>query len=397
MPPEIDYNALAEMSDEDFLKTLDGATGTPAEPGSTVSPEAAPPAVEAPAPAAVVAPVEPVVAPDAVAPVVAAPAAAAPAAPAAPVDPAVAAPGTPDPNAPATPAPAADTEAAPAAEIDYKAFYETLTAEFKANGKKVQLRSPEEAVRLMQKGAGYSQAMQQLAPHRKLLMTLENAGLMDEGKLNFLIDLHNRKPEAIAHLMKESQIDPLSLDTSENLQYSAGNHTVTDAELHFRTALDEVSSSPEGAQTVQIVNSAWDNVSKEELWKNPQLLGVIHEQRQSGIYDRIVAEMEHQRMLGTLPASAPFIHAYHQVGAWLQAQAALPSTPAAPAAAPAAPAAQAPRVVAVRAEAPSHTVPAAAKAAGAPPKAPVAPATTLQSLLDLDDKAFLAEMAKRTG
>ena len=68
--------------------------------------------------------------------------------------------------------------------VDYEAFYKKVMAPFKANGKMITLRSPEEAIQLMQQGANFTKKMQAIAPHRKLLIMLENNGLLDESKIN---------------------------------------------------------------------------------------------------------------------------------------------------------------------------------------------------------------------
>ena len=73
------------------------------------------------------------------------------------------------------------------ADFNYKEGYEKLMAPFKANGKMITPRSPEEAISLMQMGANYTRKMQELQPYRKVMLMLQNNGLMDEEKLSFLI------------------------------------------------------------------------------------------------------------------------------------------------------------------------------------------------------------------
>lgn len=206
-----------------------------------------------------------------------------------------------------------------AAVVDYKAAYEQIMAPFKANGKTIELRSIEEAKSLMQMGANYTRKMQDIAPHRKILLMLENNGLLDESKLSFYIDLDKKNPEAIKKLVAESGIDPLEIDTSVPTKYQASNHSVTDQELSFRNTLDEVCASPEGQQTVALINSTWDQASKEQLWKDPSLISVFHQQRENGIYARITSEMERLKALGQIPVGTPFLSAYKLVGDHLHA------------------------------------------------------------------------------
>lgn len=198
--------------------------------------------------------------------------------------------------------------------IDYKAAYEAIMAPFKANGKMIELKSPEEVVALMQQGANYTRKMQDIQPHRKVLTMLQNNDLLDEGKLSFLIDLDKKNPEAIQKLIKDSGIDPLDIDVTTDPTYLPGDHQVTDEEVSFRSSMDDLKSTPEGTETLGIIHGTWDNDSKRALWNEPGIMSVIHEQRASGVYDLITAEVDRRKMLGQIPANTPFLQAYKTVG-----------------------------------------------------------------------------------
>ena len=221
------------------------------------------------------------------------------------------APAAAEPNKPAA---EPTTPAAETAPVDYKAFHDQVMAPFQANGKTIQLRSVDEAVQLMQQGANYTRKMQAIAPHRKVLMMLENNGLLDESKLSRLIDLEKKNPDAIRALVKEAGIDPLDIDVHEESTYTPGNHAVPDEAVAFQTTLDEVSSTPDGQETVREITASWDPESKAELWKDPSILGTIHQQRISGVYDRVVAEIERQRTIGAIPANVSLLNAYRVIG-----------------------------------------------------------------------------------
>ncbi len=198
-------------------------------------------------------------------------------------------------------------------QIDYKAFYDKVMAPLKANGKTVKLRSPEEAITLMQKGAGYTKRMQEMAPYKKALVMLERANLLDEDQLSFLIDIHNKNPEAIRKFLNDNNIDTLDLELEEPKEYVPGRNKISDSEIQFREAIDEVSSAPNGGATITTCNS-WDKESKVLLGQNPNLLRIIHEQIQNGIYDTVTNEVERLRSLGEIPSGMPFLQAYKVVG-----------------------------------------------------------------------------------
>ena len=202
--------------------------------------------------------------------------------------------------------------------VDYKALYEEVIAPFKANGKMIQVQTPEEAKQLMQMGANYTRKMQDIAPYRKQLLMLENAGITDENQLAFLIDLSNKNPQAIQKLVKDSGIDPLDIDVEGEAAYQVGNHhIVTDQEVAFRTVLDEVCTTESGQEAIQVINS-WDQASKQMLWDNPDAISLIHQQMDNGIFAQIVGEIERQRVLGNIPVTTPFLQVYTQVGDMLR-------------------------------------------------------------------------------
>jgi hypothetical protein len=273
------------------------------------------------------------------------------------------------------------------ASPDYKSFYEKIMVPFKANGKMIELKSPDEAIQLMQMGANYTRKMQELNPHRKVLMMLQNNGLMEESKLAFLIDLDKRNPEAIKKLVKDAGIDPLDIDTSQDSAYLVGNHKVTDEEVNFRMVLDDLGSTPEGKSTLQSINEEWDQASKEVLWKSPELMATMHKQREVGIYQTIVTEMDRQKALGKLTQNTPFLEAYRSVGDQIMANGgfALQS--------------EKPKVGAVIDKRPAVAKPAAtngAKASAASPsRSTPKTAKTLVNPLSMPDDEFLKQWANR--
>jgi len=203
----------------------------------------------------------------------------------------------------------------PATEVvNFEAKYKEAMAPLKANGKTIEIQSMDELRQLASMGANFTRKMQDIAPHRKILAMLENNGLLDEAKLSFFIDLDKKNPEALKKLIKDSGVDPLDIDVSVEPAYQAGNHKVSDNEIAFRTVLEDLQSTPTGQETISLINSSWDQASKEELWKAPEVMATIQQQRENGIYDAISAEINRQAMLGKIPAGTPFIQAYLNVG-----------------------------------------------------------------------------------
>ena len=193
-------------------------------------------------------------------------------------------------------------------------FYTKVMTPFKANSRKVTLRSPEEAIRLMQMGAGAGRKVMELQPHLKTIEMLKKNNLLDENKLSYLIDLDKKNPEAIKKLIKDSGIDPLDLNMEDNADYKPTNHSVSDADFAFTEALRDVTSKEGGRETIQTFRQTWDQKSQDFLYAHPETLALIQSQRENGIYAQIAEEIEHQRDLGEIGPNVPFLEAYRLAG-----------------------------------------------------------------------------------
>ena len=196
-------------------------------------------------------------------------------------------------------------------------FYSKVTATFKADGKEIQVRSAEDAIRLMQMGVNYSRRMQEMKPLRAMDAMLKQHGLDSPEKLNELIDLSKGKKEAVQKFLKDKSIDPLDLDTSEAENYQTPNYQVDPKDQAFQEAIENTLAAEGGRELIQDVNASWDDNSKEALREEPSIFQNLLDQKNSGVYGKIKAELEYQRTMGFL-TDVPFLQAYHQVGDAMQ-------------------------------------------------------------------------------
>ena len=211
--------------------------------------------------------------------------------------------------------------------INYEAEYRKVVGTpFKANGKEITVDSAEDAIKLMQMGANYHKQMQQLKPAKRVIAMLEQAGLMDEQKLNHVIDIMNGNSQAIHKLIQERNIDVSDLYSNEEIDYTPNQHQVSDERIEIDTLFNELNGTEHGKRVLQDVVGGWDEKSRHAIGQTPDILRVLSSQVENGIYDVIVAEVDKQRMLGNIPANAPMLQAYEQVGKYLQANGRLTPT-----------------------------------------------------------------------
>lgn len=194
-----------------------------------------------------------------------------------------------------------------------------LYAPFKANGREMKVDNIDDARQLMQMGANYNKKMAAMKPHLKVIKMLDNNGLLEEGKLSYLIDLDKKNPQAIAKLLKESGVDPLDVDVEKATEYKPNTYTVDDREVELDQVLEEISESPKFQDTLETINTKWDAASKQTLVSNPRAIAVINEHMENGIYAQITAEVDRQRMLGRLDGVSD-LAAYQQIGDQMHAE-----------------------------------------------------------------------------
>lgn len=222
--------------------------------------------------------------------------------------------------------PAASAEKEVADTTDWKAKYEEIMAPLHSLGAEIKLQTPAEARALLQKGIGYTRRMQELAPQRKLAMALQNAGLTDMDRVLHLIEVSKGTPAAIQKLLKDHNIDPLSLDPEQAAAYAPSTVAPSDGELRFGDELDEAKATEHGSALIRDIAGTWDAQSQEALGETPGMLSLLTAQKQSGVYDLIAGEIARRKALGQLPP-VPFVQAYDLVGKEMNAAGLL--TPAA--------------------------------------------------------------------
>lgn len=204
-------------------------------------------------------------------------------------------------------------------ELDYKGELAKLLAPFTANGKEMKVDNVDEAIQLMQMGAGYNKKMAKLKPHLKTLKLLEKNDLLSEDKLGFLIDLSRKKPEAIAKLMQDGGIDPMDMNTELANEYKPETYTVDDRELALDETLENLRDTPTFTKVLSLVSNKWDGASKQVVAENPTLLEVLNDHMANGVYDVISKEMEKQQLLGRYKGMSD-IQVYKAIGDSIEAR-----------------------------------------------------------------------------
>lgn len=197
--------------------------------------------------------------------------------------------------------------------IDSSVELAKILAPFKANGAMTQAHTVDEAITLMQKGAGFHKAMHDIKPAKRIQATLSKHQI-DENGLNYLIDLYLGKPEAIAELLRKNKIDPLEINVKDDANYIAESHQVSENSVDFEDMLTSLKTSESGNKVLDIMANTWDSNSRQFLASSPEAINVLQDHIASGVYAKVSERVAHERMLGTLRENMSDWDAYQSVG-----------------------------------------------------------------------------------
>jgi hypothetical protein len=204
-------------------------------------------------------------------------------------------------------------------EIDYKEEFSKVMAPFKASKREIQVNNIDDARRLMQMGVDYSKKMEAMKPYQRVLKTLEKNDLLDMEKVNFLIDLDKKNPDAIRKFLKDSEIDPMDLDLEDNADYRPTDHTVGDSEIALDDVLEQIRDTDAFDRTVDTITKEWDTASRRVLMDNPSVIKTINDHIGAGIFDQIANVVAQEKIYGRLTGLSD-LDAYKKVGDAIQAE-----------------------------------------------------------------------------
>lgn len=159
---------------------------------------------------------------------------------------------------------------------------------FKANGQEYSF-SDEEIVdqfpRIFGQAMDYTKKMQTIKPWRKTIDAIEQAELGHED-INLMIDVLKGDKDAVSEVLSRTGIDALDLNTEE-ANYVPKDYGRDESTLAIKDVVETISQDKEFVVTENILSKQWDEDSWNEMSKDPQLIGLLHEDVKSGMYDNI--------------------------------------------------------------------------------------------------------------
>jgi hypothetical protein len=159
----------------------------------------------------------------------------------------------------------------------------------KADGMEFQFTT-EELIALAPKALNYTKKMQRIKPFSKFISAAEENGLTDDD-LSMLIDAYKGDKNAVASIIKRSNVDPLELDM-EQTTYTPKSYGRSEKEIELQEVVSVISKDVEFTRTERIVDHDWDAASRAELLKDPAKVKGLHIDVKTGVYDLVMPMAE---------------------------------------------------------------------------------------------------------
>jgi hypothetical protein len=139
--------------------------------------------------------------------------------------------------------------------------------------------------------------MQKLAPYRRAVSALEQAGISDQD-VDLFIDMKSGKKEAITKFLKDQKFDTLEFDADESSEYIPTQYGRSEQEEKLTEVLGELSKSPVVDRVGQIVDVEWDEPSRTKLiYEHPELLHQLETDVRTGVFDIVWKEAQRRKVL----------------------------------------------------------------------------------------------------
>ena len=204
-------------------------------------------------------------------------------------------------------------------EVDYKAFYESVTKDFKAAGKVMPgVKDPDKFIKALQMATDYALKTAALKPVLKKAKMLED---VTDEEFSEMLDFRKRNPEVIKKALKEAQLDPLDLDL-EDIQYTPQSKIMSDADYEFKETIEKLSQEDVVAfqRTQNIVLNELDSTSKTTVLSNPHILSALQSEVASGRFEKIQAQALQLKAFGGYN-NVPDIELYSYIASEMDKQA----------------------------------------------------------------------------
>ena len=179
----------------------------------------------------------------------------------------------------------------------------------KASGVDRTVRDAEHLKTLVRIGFSANENNRKIKPYLRQLKSLEQAGVsLEDDNLNFLVDVMSGNKDALKELVKNKfnmEEDELQSWYDEDGEgsgkaYVANDHVISDSRFQLQEILEDIKTTPTYDRTVNFLSNI-DDDGKALISREPELVNLLNNDMQSGIFDKAVDEANFRMDRGLLP------------------------------------------------------------------------------------------------
>ena len=144
-----------------------------------------------------------------------------------------------------------------------------------------------------------------------ILEGIKEQGLSDKD-LYLLVEARKGNKQAIAKLLKETNIDPYDLDLEDESidEYKPKEYKVDPKIMEVKSIIDDAKKDEHVFKTFDyILNKEFGEKDRATAFEDPELLGFIKDTVRDGIFDKIAPNYTKRKIMGENPISA-YINAF---------------------------------------------------------------------------------------
>jgi len=168
----------------------------------------------------------------------------------------------------------------------FENFYNEVTSEFVANGRKVKgFTDPKKIIESQQMAAGFSDKMATFSKYKPFMNAIKDHGFLDSpDKFNLAMNLFEGDPEALKQHIKNLEIDPFEMDM-ENIDYKSKNQVSSNLEIAYDDILESANTQNVRSQVQDVISKDWDDQSVIALLEDPQSSADLISHISNGAYE----------------------------------------------------------------------------------------------------------------
>lgn len=205
-----------------------------------------------------------------------------------------------------------DKATEPTNEVDYKAFYEAVTQDYKANGKVLPgVKDPSKFIQALQMATDYAHKTSAIKPIMKRAKLLED--ITDE-QLSEMLEFNSRNPEVIKKALKDANIDPVELDLTE-INYQPHSKVMSDADYAYQETVNELyEEDPVIYDQVRTsIKNDLDHASRDLILEDANALRAIQIEMKLGRFNDVMAQVRQQKVFNPALRNTPDLYVYRDI------------------------------------------------------------------------------------